>query len=40
MVSTLVLEEIQILNFSELLFTLKTWEMQSYIYFLGKIQIV
>ena len=33
-------EEIQILNFLELLFILKTWEMQSYIYLLGKIYIL
>lgn len=36
-----MLEEIQILNILELLFTLKTWEVWSYIYFfLGKIQIM
>lgn len=40
MVSTLIHKEIQTFNFFELSFTLKTWEMQGDIYFLGKTQIM
>ena len=43
LIYTLMLEEIQILKLLELLFKncfLKIWEMQSFIYLLGKLQIM